>query len=127
MNKELETISEEQFLHNKLSFEINQELIHLMKRIIEVLQENKELKEQLENASNNYTKYIQERDNKIDKAIKYMDNTFNISTVKDMFDIIKNIDQDFLKHTISGKNFKSLFNENCDDSKLSNYIKSLIQ
>lgn len=35
-------------------------------------QENKELKEQLENASNNYTKYIQERDNKIDKAIELL-------------------------------------------------------
>ena len=31
-----------------------------------------ELKEQLENASNNYTKYIQERDNKIDMAIEYL-------------------------------------------------------
>ena len=40
-----ETISEEQVLHNKLSFEINQELIHLMKRIIEIQQENKQLKE----------------------------------------------------------------------------------
>lgn len=72
MSKELETISEEQFLHNKLSFEINQELIHLMKRIIEVQQENKELKEQLENASNNYTKYIQKRDNKIDKIKSFI-------------------------------------------------------
>ena len=40
-----ETISEEQVLHNKLSFEINQELIHLMKRIIEIQQENQQLKE----------------------------------------------------------------------------------
>ena len=40
-----ETISEEQVLHNKLSFEINQELIHLMKRIIEIQRANKQLKE----------------------------------------------------------------------------------
>ena len=39
------TISEEQVLHNELSFEINQELIHLMKRIIEIQRANKQLKE----------------------------------------------------------------------------------
>ena len=39
---------------------------------LDLLEENKELKEQLANASNNYTKYIQERDNKIDKAIEYI-------------------------------------------------------
>ena len=49
MNKEeINTISEEQVLHNKLSFEINQELIHLMKRIIEIQQENKALKGRIE-------------------------------------------------------------------------------
>ena len=49
MNKEeINTISEEQVLHNKLSFEINQELIHLMKRIIEIQQENKALKGRVE-------------------------------------------------------------------------------
>ena len=45
MNEKINTISEEQVLHNKLSFEINQELIHLMKRIIEIQQENAQLKE----------------------------------------------------------------------------------
>lgn len=39
------TISEEQVLHNELSFEINQELIHLMKRIVEIQQEKQQLKE----------------------------------------------------------------------------------
>ena len=43
-----------------------------------------------------------------------------------MLTIVKNIDQEFLKYTISGKNFKELFINNCDDSELSNYIKSLI-
>ena len=45
MNEKINTISEEQVLHNKLSFEINQELIHLMKRIVELQQENARLKE----------------------------------------------------------------------------------
>ena len=47
VNEEINTISEEQVLHNKLSFEINQELIHLMKRIIELQQENARLKDKL--------------------------------------------------------------------------------
>ena len=47
-----ETISEEQVLHNKLSFEINQELIHLMKRIVEIQQENKQLKEKINTYEN---------------------------------------------------------------------------
>ena len=51
MNEEMNTISEEQILHNKLSFEINQELIHLMKRIVELQQENARLKE-IENKLN---------------------------------------------------------------------------
>ena len=44
---EINTISEEQVLHNKLSFEINQELIHLMKRIVELQQENARLKDKI--------------------------------------------------------------------------------
>ena len=58
-----ETISEEQILHNKLSFEINQELIHLMKRIIEIQQENQQLKIQVsarEEVANKYKKVIEE-------------------------------------------------------------------
>lgn len=45
MNEEINTISEEQVLHNKLSFEINQELIHLMKQIDELGQQCKKQKE----------------------------------------------------------------------------------
>ena len=48
VNEEINTISEEQVLHNKLSFEINQELIHLMKRIVELQQENARLKDKIE-------------------------------------------------------------------------------
>jgi len=47
-------------------------------------------------------------------------------THNDMLSIVKNIDQEFLKYTISGKNFKDLFLSNCDNSELSNYIKSLL-
>lgn len=46
---------------------------------------------------------------------------------QDMLYTLKNIDEDFLRHTISGKNFKSLFLENCDSSQLSEYIKELIK
>lgn len=42
------TVSEEQVLHNELSFEINQELIHLMKRIVEIQRVNQQLKEVIE-------------------------------------------------------------------------------
>ena len=42
------TVSEEQVSHNELSFQINQELIHLMKRIIEIQRANKQLKEVIE-------------------------------------------------------------------------------
>ena len=45
MNEKINTISEEQVLHNELSFEINQELIHLMKLIVEIQRVNKQLKE----------------------------------------------------------------------------------
>lgn len=47
-------------------------------------------------------------------------------THQSMLNIVKTIDQDFLKHTISGKNFKSFFKANCDDSELSSYIKGLL-
>ena len=48
-------------------------------------------------------------------------------THNDMLSIVKNIDQEFLKYTISGKNFKELFLSNCDNSELSNYIKELLK
>lgn len=48
-------------------------------------------------------------------------------THQNMLEIVKNIDQNFLMHSISGKNFKSLFESNCNNSELSNYIKSLLK
>ncbi len=46
----------------------------------ELQQENTRLKEQLNNASNNYTKYIQERDDVINKAIEYINNNYPLRT-----------------------------------------------
>ena len=68
------TVSEEQVLHNELSFEINQELIHLMKRIVEIQQENKKYKEV------------------IDKAIEYCDNNKEFAPrLEDVLDILKEV------------------------------------
>lgn len=63
MNEEINTISEEQVLHNKLSFEINQELIHLMKRIVELQQENARLKDKLNKINDLLNEPIFEYDN----------------------------------------------------------------
>ena len=57
------TVSEEQVLHNELSFEINQELIHLMKRIVEIQRVNQQLKEQVQDLKADYGTIAQiERD-----------------------------------------------------------------
>ena len=45
---------------------------NLEKENRELQQENQQLKEQLENASKNYTKYIQERDNVLDEIREYV-------------------------------------------------------
>lgn len=63
MNEEINTISEEQVLHNKLSFEINQELIHLMKRIVELQQENTQLKDKIDRINKLLNEPIFEYDN----------------------------------------------------------------
>ena len=74
-------------------------------------------------AGNGYPKerVVPEQRNK-----KILDQVKSI-THHDMIHILKNIDQEFLRHTISGKNFKELFLNNCDDSELSKYIKELIK
>ena len=48
-------------------------------------------------------------------------------THQDMIYILKNIDQEFLMHTISGKNFKELFLNNAKPCELTDYIKGLIK
>ena len=47
-------------------------------------------------------------------------------THTNMIDILKNIDQDFLRQTISGKNFKEYFIENAKDDDIKKYISTII-
>ena len=46
-------------------------------------------------------------------------------TTKDMMTILKEIDQDFLKETISGEQFGQLFSPACKDEEIAQYLKSL--
>lgn len=46
-------------------------------------------------------------------------------THKDMLTILKEIDQDFLKKTISGEKFAELFYPNCQVPEIAEYLKSL--
>jgi ribose 5-phosphate isomerase RpiB len=46
-------------------------------------------------------------------------------THKDMLTILKEIDQDFLKETISGEKFAELFYPNCQVPEIAEYLKSL--
>ena len=48
-------------------------------------------------------------------------------THKDMMTILKEIDQDFLKETVSGAKFKELFFSNCKDENIANYIKGILE
>ena len=46
-------------------------------------------------------------------------------TTKDMMTILKEIDQDFLKETISGEHFAELFYKNCQVPEIAEYLKAL--
>ena len=46
-------------------------------------------------------------------------------THRPLIEILKNIDQTFLKETISGKHFAEYFYPNCQDDEVANYLKSL--
>ena len=46
-------------------------------------------------------------------------------TYKPLLTILKEIDQDFLKETISGSHFAEYFYPNCKDAEIANYLKSL--
>ena len=59
----------------KISYaELQSKLIENNSKLIVLQKENQQLKEQLENASKNYTKYIQERDNVLDEIREYINN-----------------------------------------------------
>lgn len=47
-------------------------------------------------------------------------------THQDIMYILKNIDQDFLKTTVSGPKFKELFFKNCQVPEIADYIKTVI-
>lgn len=50
-------------------------------------------REEAINYLNNEMDYTYQLRQRIDKAIKYMNNTFNISSVKDMFDIMNTLEE----------------------------------
>lgn len=47
-------------------------------------------------------------------------------THTDMLSILKKIDQNFLKETISGENFQKYFFKNCQDEEIASYLKGLL-
>lgn len=55
---------------------------------------------------------------------KILDDVKSI-THKDMLTILKEINQEFLKETISGKNFKEYFDKNCENKEILDYLNSL--
>ena len=46
-------------------------------------------------------------------------------THRPLIEILKEIDQEFLKETISGEHFAEYFYPNCQDDEIANYLKSL--
>ena len=48
-------------------------------------------------------------------------------THQDIMYVLKNIDQDFLKTAVSGKNFADLFFANCKVPEIAEYIKGIIE
>lgn len=48
-------------------------------------------------------------------------------TLKDMMTILKEVDKDFLKETISCEGFKKHFFENCKDSETAAFLKSVLE
>lgn len=47
-------------------------------------------------------------------------------THQDIMYVLKNIDQDFLKETISGKHFKELFFKHCQVEEIANYLQTVL-
>jgi len=74
-----------------------------------------------EEAGNGYPKdrVIPEQRNK-----RILDDVKKV-THKDMLTILKEIDQEFLKETINGKQFKQLFYESCKNTEILEYLKKI--
>lgn len=85
----------------------------------------------LENIFNNLFKeeaglgYPKERAIPEQRNKKILDEVKTI-THTNILDILKNIDQDFLKETISGENFKTYFFENCKNDDIKSYIEKIL-
>ncbi|MEQ9764136.1 RpiB/LacA/LacB family sugar-phosphate isomerase [Streptococcus jiangjianxini] len=47
-------------------------------------------------------------------------------TYKDLMTVLTDIDQDFLKETISGKHFKDYFFDNCQNDEIADFLKTLL-
>lgn len=62
----------------------------------------------------------EQRNKKILDGIKKITHT-------DMMTILKNIDQDFLKETVSGPKFKELFFDSCKCPEIKAYIENILQ
>lgn len=68
--------------------------------------------------------YPKERREPEQRNKKILDSV-KLVTHKPLIDILKEIDQTFLKETISGEHFAELFYPNCQDDEIANYLKSL--
>lgn len=66
-----------------------------------------------------------------ERAIPEQTNKLILDKVKqithtNMIDILKNIDQEFLKNTVNSKNFKKYFFENAKDESIKEYISNIL-
>ncbi|MEG0274835.1 MAG: RpiB/LacA/LacB family sugar-phosphate isomerase [Longicatena sp.] len=68
--------------------------------------------------------YPKERREPEQRNKKILDSV-KLVTHKPLIQILKEIDQDFLKETIAGKHFAEYFYPNCKDQEISDYIKNL--
>lgn len=68
--------------------------------------------------------YPKERREPEQRNKKILD-SIKLVTHKPLIQILKEIDQDFLKETIAGKHFAEYFYPNCKDQQISDYIKNL--
>ncbi|TCT16120.1 ribose 5-phosphate isomerase RpiB [Natranaerovirga pectinivora] len=57
---------------------------------------------------------------------KILDEVKKVTHV-DLLTILKNIDQEFLKTAVSGAKFKEYFFANCEESEITEYIKSIVE
>ncbi|ASW49467.2 RpiB/LacA/LacB family sugar-phosphate isomerase [Streptococcus suis] len=54
-------------------------------------------------------------------------NEMKAVTYKDLLTVLQEIDQDFLKETISGEHFQEYFFANCQDESIAAYLKTVLE